>query len=701
MIIINERFLRMKSLLRTAFLIGILLAAFNASYAKATPKYYLANWDSLKNYQVPEWYQDAKFGIWTHWGVYSVPAYRGTHAAEWYPKWMYLKEDASKPFGNYEKQGVAIMKHHLEKYGSPAAFGYHDFIPMFKAEKWDPDNWAQLGIDSGAKFFTITGMHHDGFAMYDSDYTKFDAMDMGPKRDLTGDLAKAVRAKGLKFGISNHFAHNIHHYTYLFENYKEIVEKNPELAGLYSNGIKDRAYVERWWNITTEMVRKYNPDLYYFDWGWNTSFWDQERPEFTAYFYNHAIRTGRGTFGNPNVVLNTKNNSVPKECNVLDIERGGMGTVQDFVWQTDTSISDYSWGYSEDDTFKSPKALICMLTDIVSKNGVLMLNFGPRADGTIPEECRYALVEMGKWLKANGEAIYSTRPWEIAGEGPTSEGGHGKNPEYIAKDIRYTKSKDGQKLYATAFGLPKEATLTLNLVKVLSASDNAKVTMLSNGKNIPFEVNRFGQLVLNLSGITAQNAGCDYAYSFSIEGMTLSANKLEPIDLSTFYMKDAMNHNTLPGTYNSQYPYLSAIEPVYVKAHNGVKRDSNYHGHTPIMIGDKTYSNGLMMCPSGDGNKGIFIVKMDKLPKVKGFTADIGIEEMVKTSGSSAFIIEAYVGENWQQVYKSKTLKGSDKPVHVDVKFPAGAEYIRFITTDGGNGCSADHALWADAKFTE
>ncbi len=692
-----------KHLISTVLLLSVVLSAFHLCYAQEqTPKYYLANWDSLRNYEVPEWYYDAKFGIWPIWGPYSVAEYRGTHAAEWYPRWMYLVEDKANPFNSYDQQGAAIAKHHVEKYGGPARFGYHDFIPMFKAEKWNPDEWADFAVDCGAKFFTVLSEFHDGFAMYDSSYTQWDSADMGPKRDVTGELAKAVRKKGLRFGVSNHFAHNRPFYNYFFNNGFDKIhfKNNPELAGLYSNGKRDADYIKRWWERTTELAEKYDPDLYYFDWCWNGSFWDNERPEFCAFFYNHAIRNGKGIFGNPEVVINYKNSSVAKGCAVLDLERGSMGTAQSFVWQTDTSVSDHSWGYSATDEYKSPKHLITMLTDIVSKNGILMLAFGPKADGTIPEEYRIPMLEMGKWLKANGEAVYASRPWKIAGEGPTDAGGHGHNPDYIAKDIRYTQSKDGKTLYATAFGFP-EGKLTLQLTHVLEITNDAKVTMLANSKNIPFELSERKQLVLDLSTITAENAGCKYAYSFAIEGMKIKSTKLLPIELSDVYMHDVKDYDPLGGRFKFQYPYLSSIEPVIVKAHNGVKRDFNYYGRGPITIGGKEYMQGLMMCPSGDGNRGFFIIKMDKMPKVKGITAEIGIDDAMSNAGNSAFIIEAYINGKWEQLYKSKVLTYKDDAVKIDVKFPAGSEFIRFVTTDGGNGCSADHAVWADAKFTE
>ena len=406
-------------LLKTILVVSVVVTTGLPCQAKdQTLKYYLADWESLQNYQVPEWYQDAKFGIWPIWGPYSVPAYRGTHAAEWYPRWMYLVEDPANPFNAYDRQGAAIARHHIKKYGGPAKFGYHDFIPMFKAKKWDPDQWADFAVDCGAKFFTVLSEFHDGFAMYDSSYTQWDSADMGPKRDITGELAEAVRKRGLKFGVSNHFAHNRPFYNYFFNNGFDKIHftNNPELAGLYSNGNRDAEYIKRWWDRTTELAKKYNPDLYYFDWDWNGSFWDNERPEFCAFFYNHAIRTGKGTFGSPEVVINYKNsNTIANGCAVLDLERGSMSTAQEFIWQTDTSVSDHSWGYSTTDEYKSGKDLITLLTDIVSKNGILMLAFGPRADGTIPKEYQKPMLELGQWLNANGRAIYSTRPWKVAG----------------------------------------------------------------------------------------------------------------------------------------------------------------------------------------------------------------------------------------------------------------------------------------------
>jgi|GEM_PF-870437 len=687
----------MKTLRTAIFLLCTTLTATSLCHADETvPKYYLANWESLRNYQVPEWYKDAKFGLWTHWGVYSVPGYRGTHAGEWYPRWMYLVEDPSgKPFNGYDQQGAAIMKHHRKTYGDPSTFGYHDLVPMWKAEKWAPDEWAQFATDCGAKFFTITGMHHDGFALYDSDYTQWDSVDKGPKRDLTGDLAAAVRAKGLKFGISNHFAHNRNYYGYYFKNgFDKINKSRSELTSLYSSGKMDDAYVERWWNITTEMARKYNPDLYYFDWGWDGSFWKEQWPQFFSYYYNHAIRSGKGVYGKPGVVINYKRVPAAHGAGVKDLERGRMRSIQTNIWQTDTSISDHSWGYSVEDTFKSPHTLISLLVDIVSKNGVLMLNFGPKADGTIPDECSVPLLEMGEWLKANGEAIFASRPWEIAEEGPTEMSDNTNAGG--AYDIRYTQSKDGKKVYATSFGLP-DGPLTLMSTKVTSKAHQGKVTMLANGRDIPYSVNDKGQLVLDLSSINQENAGCKYAYSFCLSGFTVHDAKISPWELAKVYVTKIAN-DPLSETYGSSYPYISGIKPTIQRAHNGVKRNTNYWGKT-IKIGGKNYSHGLMVCPAANAGLGFFVIDMSQLPNAKRFTADIGIDDAATERGSSEFIIEANVEGKWQELYKSKVLTTEDRAEKIVVEIPRDTKFIALRTTDGGNGCNADHAVWADAKF--
>lgn len=431
---------------------------------------YEANWESLGNYQVPEWYKDAKFGIWPHWGVYSVPAYRGDHAAEWYGRWMYGVEKgeveihprrgAENEF--FSKRGMKTAEFHRSTFGDPLDFGYHDLVPLWKAEKWDADSWAQLAIDSGARFFCMMGMHHDGFALYDSDLTRWNSVDKGPGRDFVSEMREAAHKRGLKFGVSNHFAWNYEFFGYYHRN--EFGQAQPELADLYSEGVVDEAYLERWWNRTTELVDKSECDLYYFDWGWNNDAWRKKNfhARFAAYLYNKGIETGKGSIGAPGIVLCTKRNDVPVHAGVRDLERRQMADIEEHVWQTDTSISVHSWGYATEDEYRSADQLIDSLVDIVSKNGVMMLNFGPKADGTVPEEYKQPLLEMGHWLKHCGDAIYATRPCTKFGEGPELENQrqqHDHNIVYTGEHLRFTRNKANDTLYAIALGWPGKEML--------------------------------------------------------------------------------------------------------------------------------------------------------------------------------------------------------------------------------------------------
>lgn len=458
-------------------------------------EFYQPDWESLGDYEVPEWYQDAKFGIWPHWGIYSVPAYRGDHAAEWYGRWIYCQKKGEIPAGQkgrmrndyYEARGLKTAAFHRETYGDPREFGYHDLADLWKAEKWDPDAWAQLAVDAGAKFFCMMGMHHDGFSLWDSDLTDWDSVERGPQRDLVGEMRDAVRRRGLKFGVSNHFAWNHEFFGFYHRNGFSMGEK--DLAGFYSEGVVDEAYLKRWWKRTTELVDKSDCDLYYFDWGWNQKLkahgnnpWKENNfhARFAAYLYNKGIVTGKGGPGSPGVVLCTKRKDVPEHAGVRDLERRQMADIKEHVWQTDTSISVHSWGYSTEDEYRSGDQLIDSLMDIVSKNGVMMLNFGPKADGTIPDEYKRPLLEMGAWLKVCGEAVYSTRPYSTFGEGPPLQD-QKKNKDhtivYTGEHIRFTRSKDNSIIYATALDWPGEimlirsfATGEVDLSKVTSVS---------------------------------------------------------------------------------------------------------------------------------------------------------------------------------------------------------------------------------------
>jgi len=412
-----------------------------------------ANWDSLKHYKVPEWYQDAKFGIFIHWGAYSVPAF----GSEWYPREMY-------------HQGSKEFKHHVATFGPQSKFGYKDFIPLFKAEKFDAKAWAELFRKSGAKYVMPVGEHHDGFPMYNSDLTDWCAAKMGPKRDVVGELAGAVRAAGLHFGVSSHRAEH-----YFFLNYGRAFDsdvRDPQYAAFYGpahvgvselkngmhwNGNPDPVYLNDWLARTAEMVDKYHPEIVWFDWWIETKEFEPYLQKFASYYYNDAAKRGS------TAAINSKFDAYPQGTAVLDIERGQLDKPESRFWQTDTSISIKSWGYIENDSFRSPQSLIHQLIDIVSKNGCLLLNVGPKSDGTIPEQEQKILLDMGHWLSVNGEAIYGTRPWTIYGEGPTKVVGGSFNDTatkaYKSEDIRFTTK--GNALYAIALGWPDNGKFTI------------------------------------------------------------------------------------------------------------------------------------------------------------------------------------------------------------------------------------------------
>lgn len=400
-------------------------------------------WESLQAYQTPAWYQDGKFGIFIHWGVYSVPAF----GSEWYPRNMY-------------QQGSREFQHHVETYGPQAKFGYKDFIPMFTAEKFDADHWAGLFRRAGAKFVVPVAEHHDGFAMYDCGFSEWNSVRMGPKRDIIGELAAAVRRQWLVFGLSSHRAEH-----WWFMNGGMAFDsdvQDPRYAGLYGPAQPEalppnEAYLEDWLVRTCELVDKYQPQLVWFDWWIERPAFRSYLQEFAAYYYNRGAQWKRG------VAINYKNNAFPEGTAVFDVERGQLGDTRPLFWQTDTAVSKNSWGYVGNQDYKTVGALVGDLVDIVSKNGALLLNIGPRPDGTIPLEEEALLLGVGRWLTVNAEAIYGTRPWKIFGEGPTQVVGGAfndtKRADFCAADIRFTTR--GDTLYATALAWPENGRITI------------------------------------------------------------------------------------------------------------------------------------------------------------------------------------------------------------------------------------------------
>ncbi|HUA81565.1 MAG TPA: alpha-L-fucosidase [Dyella sp.] len=460
------------------------------------------DWVSLQNYRSPAWYDDAKFGIFIHWGVYSVPAF----GSEWYPRLMY-------------QRGTPEFAHHVATYGPPSKFGYKDFIPAFKAEHFDPQAWAELFREAGARYVVPVAEHHDGFAMYDSKLSDWTAVKMGPHRDVIGELEKAVRAEGMHFGVSSHRAEH----DWFFDGGRNIDSdvNDPRYAGLYGpaeahlskddqNLADDWTYVSQawlddWLARTAELIDSYHPDLIYFDWWIGHPTFRNTLPKLLAYYYNEGARRG-------GVVVNYKLGEFAEGAGTLDIERGQLTGIHPTHWQTDTSISHASWGYIEHDTYKSPKEIIHLLVDVVSKNGNLMLNIGPRADGTIPDGARDVLLAIGGWLKTNGDAIYGTKPWRVFGEGPTEVVGgtfqDTKTKPYTAEDFRFT-TKPGV-LYAIEMGWPPGGRVVIHSIK---PSDHVRaVTLLADGQRIVWQLQSDG---LHLA-LPAKPAG-DYAYVYRIE----------------------------------------------------------------------------------------------------------------------------------------------------------------------------------------
>ena len=465
------------------------------------------DWESLSRYEPPEWYKDAKFGIFIHWGVYSVPAF----GSEWYPREML-------------RPGSEEYKHHVATYGPPDKFGYKDFIPMFKAERFDPAAWARLFKEAGAKYVVPVAEHHDGFAMYDSGLSDWTAAKMGPHRDVIGELAKAVRAEGLHFGASSH---RVEHNFFLGVGRAIPSQINdPQFAAFYGPAhtwleakdstplSNDFTYVSPAWTAdwlarSAEIVEKYHPDVMYFDWWIGQPSVRVDLTRFAAFYYNSALQS-TGHAG----VINYKDYAMEEHSGVLDVERGQLGEIRPLYWQTDTSVSNKSWGYIQNDTFKSPQFIVHQLIDIVSKNGNLLLNIGPRSDGTIPDEVQQVLRDVGSWLAVNGEAIYGTRPWRIYGEGPTKVAAGSfhdtDTANYTAQDFRFTAK--GKTLYAIELAWPSgNEAIVRSLAGSVGAGKVAEVTLLGSQAKLQFHQDSDGLHIQLPSG----NPG-KYAYSFRV-----------------------------------------------------------------------------------------------------------------------------------------------------------------------------------------
>jgi alpha-L-fucosidase len=434
----------------------LIIVAFCLIQITNAEEQYKENWESLsKHNEQADWLKDAKFGIYFHWGVYSVPAF----VNEWYPSNMHYK-------------GKREYKHHIEKYGKHSEFGYHDFVPMFKAEKFDAEAWAELFKKAGAKFAGPVAEHHDGFSMWASDITPWNVGSKGPKKDITGELEDAIKSRDMKFITTFHHARNLQRYKneppqkYYGKSHYPYVKGLPptsedaELKYLYGNIPEAQWLEEVWFGKLKEVINKYQPDIIWFD-SWLDQIPEKYRQKFCAYYLNEAKKWDK------EVVIIRKQDDLPLTCSIDDLEKSRMNKIKEQLWMTDETVSTGSWCYTENLKVKPAKDVLHVLIDIVSKNGVLLLNVSPKASGEIPQEQQKVLEQLGSWLDVHGQSIYGTRPWYTFGEGPTKEpDGHFKNHhkflkiKYSHKDVRYTKK--GNFLYVNFLGkVPNNYSTTL------------------------------------------------------------------------------------------------------------------------------------------------------------------------------------------------------------------------------------------------
>ena len=519
--------------------------------AKAEPMQtgkFQPTWESLKHYQTPEWYRDAKFGIWAHWGPQCQPE-RG----DWYARGMY-------------EEGRDQYKFHLATYGHPSKFGFKDVIHQWKAENWNPEKLMALYKRAGAQYFVVLANHHDNFDNYDSKYQPWNAVNLGPKKDLIAGWARAARDNGLRFGVSVHASR-----AWSWYEVAQGADKTGEYAGVPYDGkltkadgkgqwwegfdpqglyaqnhvpgrklqwewdaakgssVPDAAYCEKLYNRTVDLINKYQPDLIYFD--------DTILPlypvsdaglKIAAHYYNSNMKWHNGKLEG---VLNGKVLSPEqRQCMVWDIERGQSNQIEPLPWQTDTCIG--SWHYDrrifENHRYKSAKTVVHTLADIVSKNGNLLLSIPVRSDGTIDSDEEKILEGIASWMDVNKESIFGTRPWKVFGEGPASANAapikaqgfnEGKGKPFSAEDVRFTlrpgsgQAAKGDVLYAIALGQPTKPLQIKSLgtdAKLLNKTI-ADIQLLGSDEKIQWS--RTGQF---LTIEAPKNKPCDYAIVFKI-----------------------------------------------------------------------------------------------------------------------------------------------------------------------------------------
>ncbi|MDN5314339.1 MAG: alpha-L-fucosidase [Clostridiales bacterium] len=528
-----------------------------------------SDWEKLKN-EPPEWFRDAKFGLFFHWGPYCVPACEN----EWYSRNMYAK-------------GLSQNKYHVENYGQLKDFGYKDFYTMFRGENFDPEAWAELALRAGAKYAGPVTEHADNFSMWDSQVNPVNSVTHGPGRDVTGECAAALRKRGIKVLSTFHhqwlwgwfMSTDNEADVYDPANEKYYWEALPLETNRYAPyRLPDDKFNQMWYAKVREVIDKYKPDAIYFD--SRTNIIDENtRYGIAEYYYNQAGKsqtsdnqkgksqtginlTGKsqtnisqtdisqtGNINNSNScevyepIITYKQEDFPQDIGVYDIECGRFATAKPYAWQTDDRLEDQiTWCIVQNPKYKSARTIIHQLCDVTAKNGNLLLNVGPKADGTFAEEATKELYAIGDWLKINGEAIYGTRPYRIAGEGPSTitddnydieriqqqtERGLAadvRSNELTSKDIRFTQKKSANSsessfIYAILMGWPGEnteiATAGEILVSSITSNNNEKIRsaqMLGIQDKLDFRQTEQGTYV------TLPNTKpCDHAYTIKFE----------------------------------------------------------------------------------------------------------------------------------------------------------------------------------------
>ncbi len=679
-----------------ATLFFLVIAAIGKNSAQPQRQNVQPTFESLDRVNpVPEWFKDAKFGIYFQWGVYTVPAFGN----EWYPRSMYIK-------------GSPENKHHIAVYGDPSEWPYDNFItgakdkqgnfvqfaPKLKSEggKFDPEEWAKLFADAGAKFAGPVAEHHDGFSMWASKVNPWNAKEFGPKLDLVGLLTNAIRKNGMRVFLSLHHAYNITGY------YDHVPHTDdPKLQMLFGQQGTERNE-SFWLDKLKEIIDGYRPDIIYQD--FNLSRISQPvLLQFLAYYYNRAAEWNKEVVATFKDGLNTK-------CAVLDYERGGPPDITENYWLTDDAVSSSSWCYTEGIGYYSKTQILHAFLDRISKNGDMILNISPRADGTIPQEQKDILLAMGSWLKKYGEAVYATRAWERYGEGPTKMGADfgtmGAPQAGTAKDIRYTRSKDNSTLYALLLGWDigqKEILLRSLSSERIDCRSLKSVQLICGGANtylpLTFKQDTTG-LVITLPDRPFEDLA--YVLKLSFDGMIPPLAKYADLDCSPHYY-------IVPGNNAGNFVLGSdltltrrrrdvASQWKLERAGKGTYKILNRKDNRTVFACDSTGHHLVNVDFTGKGGQiwdieagynGLFKITNKQFPTMAlsaepplSEGAKAGLRNAEHVPGSECKLIE--VCEMKQEAFKPHTIPGIVEAEDFDSGCPGDAYYDRDDVNEGG-----------------